>query len=77
MPAMAPKTDKINRKLARFIDKIVFLGKKNIFEFKGLKLFPSEIHLILIMNETPTNATQMAPDAGRDKGRRLPDHHPA
>ncbi len=57
---MAPKTDKINRKLARFIDKIVFLGKKNIFEFKGLKLFPSEIHLILIMNETPTNATQMA-----------------
>lgn len=57
---METKPDKIHRKLNEFINKIIFLGKNNIFEFKDLKLYPSEIHLILIMSETPTNATQMA-----------------
>lgn len=65
---METKPDKINRKLNEFINKMIFLGKKNIFEFKGLKLHPSEIHLILIMNETPTNATQMAQRLNVTKG---------
>ena len=57
---METRPDKVNRKLSAFINKIIFLGKKNIFEFKGLKLYPSEIHLILVMSEAPTNASQMA-----------------
>lgn len=65
---MESKTDQINRKLNAFINKIIFLGKKNIFEFRGLKLYPSEIHLILVMNEAPTNASHMAQMLNVTKG---------
>lgn len=57
---MNTQHDAISRKLHEFINQIIFLEKKKIFNFKGLKLYPSEIHLILVMNEKPTNATQMA-----------------
>ena len=65
---METQPDKIHRKLNEFINRIIFLGKKNVFEFKGLKLYPSEIHLILVMNEAPTNATQMARALNVTKG---------
>lgn len=65
---METKSDKIQRKLNEFINKIIFLGKNNTFEFKEIKLYPSEIHLILIMNEAPTNATQMAQMLNVTKG---------
>ncbi len=52
--------DRIAGKLHEFINKIIFLEKKNVFNVEGLKLYPSEIHLILVMSEKPTNATQMA-----------------
>ncbi len=52
--------DKIGRKLHDFINKILFLEKRNVFHFEGVRLYPSEIHLILVMSDKPTNATQMA-----------------
>ena len=65
---MESHSQKVNRKLNTFINKIIFLGKNNIFEFKGLKLYPSEIHLILVMSEAPTNASQMAKTLNVTKG---------
>ncbi|THB77413.1 MAG: hypothetical protein D3926_15540 [Desulfobacteraceae bacterium] len=65
---METRPDKVNRKLSALINKIIFMGKKNIFEFRGLKLYPSEIHLILVMNETPTNASHMADMLNVTKG---------
>lgn len=60
--------DRISRKIHEFINKIIFLEKKNIFKFEGLSLYPSEIHLILIISEKPTNATQMAEMLNVTKG---------
>lgn len=52
----------------RLINKIIFLEKKNIFEFEGVKLFPSEIHLMMMVAETDsTNATRMAERLGISK----------
>lgn len=65
---METLNDKIARKLNDFINQIIFLEKKNVFRFRGLKLYPSEIHLILVMSEAPTNATQMAGMLGVTKG---------
>ena len=52
--------DKTSRKLKELIKKIIFPGKKNTFAFKELTLYPAEIHLIPVMDETPANAVQMA-----------------
>lgn len=58
----------IAQKLHSFINQILFFEKKNIFNFEGIKLYPSEIHLILIISEEPTNATQMAEKLNVTKG---------
>ncbi len=52
--------DIIARKLHDFINNILYFEKKNIFKCEGLTLYPSEIHLILLMSEIPTNATHLA-----------------
>jgi DNA-binding MarR family transcriptional regulator len=52
-----------------FIDRILFIEKKTTFEFKGVKLYPSEIHLILFIHRgEDTNATRMAEQLGVTKG---------
>jgi DNA-binding MarR family transcriptional regulator len=58
----------IHCKLNEFINKIIFLEKKTVFEFKGVKLYPSEIHLILLVHEQPTNASKMAQELGVSMG---------
>lgn len=65
---MESSAEKVHERLGAFINKILFMGKRNIFEFRGLKLYPSEIHLILVMNEAPTNASQMAQRLNVTKG---------
>lgn len=57
---MSTMHDKIAKKLHDFVNKILFFEKRKVFKCEGLTLYPSEIHLILIMSEQPTNATQMA-----------------
>jgi DNA-binding MarR family transcriptional regulator len=55
--------------LDRVINKILFLKKKSLFQFKGVKFFPSEIHLMLVIKEgTGTNATRIARELGVTKG---------
>ncbi len=52
-----------------FINKIIFLEKRNIFQLRGAKLYPSEIHLIMFINkDRDSNATRMAEKLGLTKG---------
>ena len=58
----------ISKPLFQFINKIILLEKKNIFEYRGVKLFPSEIHILLhIEKGKSTNATQMSNKLGISK----------
>lgn len=62
------ETDDIPTQVFRLVNKIIFLEKKNIFEFKGVKLFPSEIHLMMLVAEAEViNATRMAERLGISK----------
>lgn len=55
--------------LQRVINRLIFLEKKTIFQHGGVKLHPSEIHLMqLIQAEDRINATQMAQRLGITKG---------
>ncbi len=55
--------------IMRIINKLIFLEKKSIFEFQGIKLYPSEIHLMqVIETDNHLNATDMAKALGVTKG---------
>lgn len=57
------------QQLDRVINKVLFLKKRSFFEFKGVKFYPSEIHLLLVAKEKgATNATHMAEALGVTKG---------
>ena len=60
----------ISNQLFRLINKIIFLEKKNIFEYTGVKLFPSEIHMLMLLSaddKQSTNATNIANKLGISK----------
>lgn len=66
---METSTDKIKKKIIHVINKTIFKEKKKIFKFKGVSLYPSEIHLMLmIKNDIDTNATEIAKKLGLTKG---------
>jgi len=55
--------------LQRVVNKILFLKKKSLFSFEGVGFYPSEIHLMLVINEkNATNATNIAKQLGVTKG---------
>lgn len=57
------------RQLQRVINKIIHMEKNLKFQFEGITLYPSEIHLLLIIDEKyATNATRMADQLGITKG---------
>jgi len=65
--------DSSNRSLAeqilRISNKLIFLEKKSIVKHGGLKLYPSEIHLIdVIAKGQDINASKMAARLGVTKG---------
>jgi DNA-binding MarR family transcriptional regulator len=65
---MTTSKRQVSKQLFRLINKIIFLEKKNIFEYEGVKLFPSEIHVLLsIEDKQSTNATQLANKLGISK----------
>jgi DNA-binding MarR family transcriptional regulator len=58
----------ISKQLFHLMSRIIFLEKKNIFEYKDVKLFPSEIHILLFMQgKQPANATNMSNKLGISK----------
>jgi DNA-binding MarR family transcriptional regulator len=66
---MANTTDMIKRKIIQVLNKTILKEKKKIFKFKGISLYPSEVHLMLmIKNDIDTNATQIANQLGLTKG---------
>jgi DNA-binding MarR family transcriptional regulator len=59
----------VMKSLQMFINKILFLKKRSLFQFQGVKFYPSEIHLLLIVRDkNATNATKMAGELGVTKG---------
>ncbi len=62
---------KISKKIERIIDKVLFLEKKKIFQYGEILLYPSEIHIILFIDEykeNAKNATRIAEKLGVTKG---------
>lgn len=57
------------KQLNKVINNFLFLERKRIFSFQGIDLYPSEIHLLLVIDEKQnTNATRMAERLGITKG---------
>lgn len=55
--------------ILRISNKLVFLERRTIFQFENVKLYPSEIHLIAVINTgTEGNATELAAQLGVTKG---------
>jgi DNA-binding MarR family transcriptional regulator len=66
---METTTDKIKKQIIQVINKTIFKEKKKIFKFKGVSLYPSEVHLMLVIkNDIDTNATEIAKQLGLTKG---------
>lgn len=66
---MKTANDKIKKQLIHVINKTIFKEKKKIFKFKGVSLYPSEVHLMLVIkNDIDTNATEIAKQLGLTKG---------
>ena len=59
----------IAAQIMRVINKFILLEKKSVLEYRGIRLFPSEIHLMAVIDEDQaTNATVMANKLGITKG---------
>lgn len=57
------------KQILLIINKLIFLEKKKIFPYLNLKLFPSEIHLMLLIgDDQERNVTKMAEKLGVTKG---------
>ena len=55
--------------ITRIINKLIFLEKKIIIEIGDIKLYPSEVHLMEVIEEDQTiNAISMAKKLGISKG---------
>jgi DNA-binding MarR family transcriptional regulator len=66
---METSTDTIKKQIIHVLNKTIFKEKKKIFTFKGVSLYPSEVHLMLVIkNDIDTNATEIAKQLGLTKG---------
>lgn len=61
--------EEIKEQIIQVINKTIFSEKKRIFKFKDVTLYPSEVHLMLVIkNKIDTNATEIAKQLGLTKG---------
>ena len=66
---MAISHDMIIEQFQRVINKILFIKRKDLFEFQGVRFYPSEIHLMIVLEEKcATNATKIGEQLGITKG---------
>jgi DNA-binding MarR family transcriptional regulator len=66
---MKTSADIIKNQIIQVINKIIFSEKKKVMKFKGISLYPSEIHLLLVIkNDIDSNATKIARQLGLTKG---------
>ena len=64
------KLDKtLSAHIMRIANKLIFIEKRSIFEFQNIKLYPSEIHLMQVIEaDHNLNSTQIAKRLGVTKG---------
>jgi DNA-binding MarR family transcriptional regulator len=66
---MTTTNEEIKEQIIQVINKTIFKEKKKIFKFKEVSLYPSEVHLMLVIkNKIDTNATEIAKQLGLTKG---------
>jgi DNA-binding MarR family transcriptional regulator len=66
---MEALTKKTVDQIFQVINKLLFKEKKKIFKIEGVSLYPSEVHLLLVIkNQINTNATKIAKQLGLTKG---------
>ena len=66
---MSSSPKKVAGQVRRVINRLIFLEKRSVFKHGILRLFPSEIHLMQVLKETPElNAGQMAQRLGISNG---------
>ncbi|MEJ2249770.1 MAG: MarR family transcriptional regulator [Candidatus Lokiarchaeota archaeon] len=63
------KNHNLVNKILQTISKLTFLDRKKVINFQDIKLYPSEIHLLLFLHDGPqTNITNIADHIGITKG---------
>lgn len=66
---MGSSPKKVAGQVRRVINRLIFLEKRSVFQHGILRLYPSEIHLMQVLKETPDlNAGQMAQRMGISNG---------
>lgn len=66
---MSPESKNLGQRIRRVINRLIFLEKRSVFQLGGLKLHPSEIHLMQVIREQPDlNAGEMAQRLGVSNG---------
>lgn len=66
---MNSSTKNVAGQVRRVINRLIFLEKRSVFQQGPLRLYPSEIHLMQIINETPElNAGRIAQRLGITNG---------
>ena len=62
-------TDDVLVQLRRVVNQLLFLKRRRMFSFEGVDFFPSEVHLMLVVQDrVGTNATRIAQELGVTKG---------
>ena len=60
--------DEVLGQFRRVFNQLLFLRKKRVFTYQGVSLFPSEVHLMLVIRDRiATNATRIAEEMGVTK----------
>jgi DNA-binding MarR family transcriptional regulator len=66
---MASPPNKASGQMRRVVNQLLFLEKRSVFQYKRARLYPSEIHLMQVINENPDlNAGKMAQKLGISNG---------
>jgi DNA-binding MarR family transcriptional regulator len=66
---MNSESRKLAGRIRRVINRLIFLEKRAVFRHRGLRLHPSEIHLMQVIAEQPDlNAGEMAQRLGVSNG---------
>jgi DNA-binding MarR family transcriptional regulator len=66
---MNPESIKLAGQISRVINRLIFLEKRSVLRHGGLRLHPSEIHLMQVISEYPeANAGEMAQRLGVSNG---------
>jgi DNA-binding MarR family transcriptional regulator len=59
----------LSNHIMQFVNTLIFLEKRSVFTYKDINLYPSEIHLLVLISEGhAVNATAMAEKLGVTKG---------